>query len=163
MLLLLVVAVLLIRDSGGERDADTPLERSAKLEAEVLRVVDGDTIEVLVGGQEEHVRYIGVDTPESVTPGEPVECFGRRAGTLNERLVGGRRVTLRFDRERRDPYGRLLAYVYTGERMVNAELVRRGYARTLTIAPNDSRAALLARLERDAGRAGRGLWGRCDA
>jgi micrococcal nuclease len=161
--LLLVAAVLLIRGSEGERDADPRLERAAKLEAEVLRVVDGDTIEVLIAGQEEDVRYIGVDTPESVTPGELVECFGRRAGSFNQRLVGGRKVTLRFDRERRDPYGRLLAYVYVGDRMVNAELVRRGYARTLTIAPNDSRAVLLARLERDAGRAGRGLWGRCDA
>lgn len=163
MLLVLVAAFLLVRGEQGDRDAEAPPERSRSLEAEVLRVVDGDTIEVLVGGQEEDVRYIGVDTPESVTPGEPVECFGRRAGAFNERLVGGRRVTLRFDRERHDPYGRLLAYVYAGERMVNAELVRRGYARTLTIAPNDSRAALLARLERDAGRAGRGLWGRCDA
>ncbi|HZA88826.1 MAG TPA: thermonuclease family protein, partial [Solirubrobacterales bacterium] len=66
-----------------------------------------------------------------------------------------------FDRELRDRYGRLLAYVYVGSRLVNAELVRRGYARTLTIAPNDSRAGLLARLEREAGQAGRGLWGDC--
>jgi micrococcal nuclease len=163
VLLVLVAGFLLLRGDQGGSPSESPTDRARSLQAEVLRVVDGDTIEVLVGGQEEDVRYIGVDTPESVTPGEPVECFGRRAGTLNERLVGGRRVTLRFDRERRDPYGRLLAYVYAGERMVNAELVRRGYARTLTIAPNDSRAALLARLERDAGRAGRGLWGRCDA
>jgi micrococcal nuclease len=90
-----------------------------------------------------------------------VECFGRRAGAFNERLVGGREVTLRFDRELRDRYGRLLAYVYVGPRLVNAELVRRGYARTLTIAPNDSRAGLFARLEREAGQAGRGLWGEC--
>jgi micrococcal nuclease len=87
---------------------------------------------------------------------------------VNERLVGGRTVTLRFDVERRDVYGRLLAYVYLpgaapgGHALfVNAELVRRGLARTLTIPPNDSFASLFARLAARAGAAGRGLWGHC--
>jgi micrococcal nuclease len=70
-------------------------------------------------------------------------------------------VSLRFDRELRDSYGRLLAYVFVGRRMVNAVLVRRGYARTLAIAPNTAHEAHFARLEMRAGRAGRGLWGRC--
>ena len=165
--MLLIAAVGLLVGGGGWLGGDGQdgteqghgVGESAR--AEVLRVVDGDTIEVSMDGQVQDVRYIGVDTPESVTPGEPVECFGRRAGAFNERLVGGREVTLRFDRELRDRYGRLLAYVYVGPRLVNAELVRRGYARTLTIAPNDSRAGLFARLEREAGQAGRGLWGEC--
>jgi len=87
---------------------------------------------------------------------------------VNERLVGGRTVTLRFDAERRDVYGRLLAYVYLpgagpdGQALfVNAELARRGLARTLTIPPNDSHASLFARLAARAGVRGRGLWGRC--
>jgi micrococcal nuclease len=66
-----------------------------------------------------------------------------------------------FDRERRDVYGRLLAYVYVGKRFVNADLVRLGYARTLTIPPNVAHAGLFGRLARAAGRAGRGLWGVC--
>ena len=76
-------------------------------------------------------------------------------------------MRLRFGPERRDAYGRLLAYVFTAPTrasrrlFVNAELVRRGYARTLTIAPNDGRAPLLRRLERRAGRGGIGLWGVC--
>ncbi|MGH2990077.1 MAG: thermonuclease family protein [Solirubrobacterales bacterium] len=153
---------LLVWGDRGEDPADPPPEAPARdAVADVVRVVDGDTIEVSVGGRIEDVRYIGVDTPESVTPGEPVECFGREAGRFNERLVAGREVRLRFDAERRDDYGRLLAYVYAGPRLVNAELVRRGFARTLTIAPNDSRADLFARLEAAAGRAGRGLWGAC--
>ena len=164
--MLLIAAVGLLVGGGdwlgdGEDESDQGPAAGESAKAEVLRVVDGDTIEVSVDGQVQDVRYIGVDTPESVTPGEPVECFGRRAGAFNERLVGGREVTLRFDRELRDRYGRLLAYVYVGSRLVNAELVRRGYARTLTVAPNDSRAGLLARLEREAGQAGRGLWGDC--
>ena len=119
------------------------------------------------GGGEEAVRYIGIDTPETVKPDTPVQCGGPEAHDANERLVGGRTVTLRFDAERRDVYGRLLAYVYlprpAGRQplFVNAELVRRGLARTLTIPPNDSFASLFARLAARAGAAGRGLWGRC--
>jgi micrococcal nuclease len=135
----------------------------------VTRVVDGDTIDVrMPDGDDETVRYIGIDTPETVKPGTPVQCGGPEAHAVNERLVGGQTVTLRFDAERRDVYGRLLAYVYLpgggrGGRplFVNAELARRGLARTLTIAPNDSHAALFARLAARAGVRGRGLWGRC--
>ena len=125
--------------------------------------MDGDTIVVRLDGRSERVRYIGVDTPESVKPGEPVECYALAASHFNERLVEGERVRLVFDAERRDTYGRLLAYVYLGDRFVNAELVRRGYATTLTIEPNDRFADLFARLERRAGAAGRGLWGECEA
>jgi micrococcal nuclease len=127
----------------------------------VVRAVDGDTIQVLLEGRRRYVRYIGVDTPETVKPDTPVQCFGTQAHDFNERLVGGRSVRLVLGRERTDKYGRLLAYVYAGPRFVNAELVARGYARTLTIAPNDRYAPLFARLARRAGRLGRGLWGVC--
>ncbi len=133
----------------------------------MVRVIDGDTIEVSIEGQDEDVRYIGVDTPETVKPGTPVQCFGPQASAENHRLVEGRTVRLVFDRERRDAYGRLLAYVYTQargnaarSRFVNAALVRDGYARTLTIAPNTAHASALRRLQARAGRAGRGLLGR---
>ncbi len=129
--------------------------------AYVVRAVDGDTIEVRLGGRLEDVRYIGVDTPETVKPGTPVQCFGPQASRFDHHLVEHRRVRLVFGVERRDVYGRLLAYVYLGERFVNAELVRRGLARTLTIAPNDRFAGHFKRLEMAAARAGRGLWGRC--
>ena len=154
---------------GGDGGDATPTAPSVR--AHVARVVDGDTIEVSIDGAEEDVRYIGIDTPETVKPGTPVECYGPRASTENHRLVEGRTVRLVFDRERRDVYGRLLAYVYTrtkdgGDgagrpRFVNAELVRLGYARTLTIAPNTAHEGLFSRLEARAGQAGRGLWGSC--
>ena len=127
----------------------------------MLEVIDGDTIAVrLDGGPVEHVRYIGVDTPES-TPGQPLECFGHEAAAMNRRLVGGARVTLEPGVERRDDYGRLLAYVRARGVFVNARLVSRGYARTLTIAPNDARARLFERLEGRAGRRGLGIWRVC--
>ncbi|MQA74139.1 MAG: thermonuclease [Solirubrobacterales bacterium] len=163
--LLVVLVVVLVTGGGGDGAGDDSPDSGGgpgeSVTARVDRVVDGDTIEVLLDGAEEDVRYIGVDTPESVKPGTPVECYGMAASHFNERLVGGRTVRLVFDAERRDSYGRLLAYVYLGDRFVNAELVRRGYATTLTIAPNDSHATLFDRLAQEAGRAGRGLWGAC--
>jgi micrococcal nuclease len=131
--------------------------------ARVVRVVDGDTIVASVGGREERVRYIGMDTPEDVKPGTPVQCYSRRAAAENRRLVAGRRVRLVQDAEARDRYGRLLAYVYrqSDGLFVNAELVRLGYARPLTIPPNTAHEAEIARLAGTARRAGRGLWSRC--
>jgi micrococcal nuclease len=154
LLIALVLAAVAV--AGGER----VLGGEEPGEAVVERVVDGDTI-VLRGG--ERVRYIGVDTPESVKPGSPVECFAKAASRANARLVEGERVRLAYDAERRDRYGRTLAYVHRRRDglFVNAELVRRGYATTLTIPPNVRHAAELRRLARGARRAGLGLWSRC--
>jgi micrococcal nuclease len=139
-------------------------------------VVDGDTIEVRLEGRIEDVRLIGVDTPETVKPDTPVQCFGERASHFTKRRLTGRRVRLVFGVERRDVYGRLLAYVYlarwtlhlpphvqspTRGLLFNAILVRRGFARSLTIPPNDRFAPRIRRLELAAARAGRGLWGAC--
>lgn len=126
----------------------------------VTRVVDGDTIVV---GPEERVRLIGIDTPESVKPGTPVECFAREAGAFLEKLLEGRRVRLELDVEERDRYGRLLAYVYrrSDGLFVNAELVRRGYATVATFPPNVRHVEEFVRLQREARAAGRGLWSRC--
>jgi micrococcal nuclease len=142
------------RGRGGERGREV---------ARVVRVVDGDTIAVRLHGRRERVRYIGVDTPESVKPGTPVQCFAHAASAANARLVAGREVRLVLDRERRDRYGRLLAYVYrlADGRFVNAELVRAGYAHTLTIPPNDRFASRFAALQAAARRRGRGLWRAC--
>jgi|SRR6188472_2354654 len=148
-----VVALLIGR--GDDSHAST-------LHGQVVRVVDGDTIQVrLEGGRTERVRYIGIDTPESVKPGTPVQCFAKKASHFNAGLVAGRDVTLKTDAEERDRYGRLLAYVYAGPEFVNRELVARGYARTLTIPPNVAHADEFARLARRAREAGLGLWRAC--
>lgn len=171
LVLVVAIAVLVLggekggRSGGPGERGDDPAEAGSPDDSgvgvTVTRVVDGDTVEVSLGGETEDVRYIGVDTPESVAPGEPVECFGKRASGFNQRLVEGRMVRLSFDDERRDRYGRLLAYVHLGPLFVNAELVRRGYARTLAIPPNTGHAQLFARLQQEAGDAGRGLWTAC--
>jgi len=157
LVLIVVVALLILRPWEGGGPDDGP----ATVQAFVTRVVDGDTIEARIGDRVEDVRYIGVDTPETVKPDTPVQCFGPQASAFNHRLVERRPVRLVLGAERRDTYGRLLAYVYLGRRFVNATLVRRGLARTLTIPPNDRFAPLLRRLELGAARAGRGLWGAC--
>ena len=146
------------------RDEDDRLD--ASVGGRVVRVIDGDTIRVALDDPREQrtVRYIGVDTPETVKPGEPVQCYGEAASAFNRRLVAGRRVRLVLGRERRDRYGRLLAYVNVeGGALVEDELLRGGYARTLTIPPNDDRASHFALLERRARRQGRGLWTACPA
>jgi micrococcal nuclease len=157
--LLAVLGAVLLRPWEGVGGGGEAGPASAY--AYVIRAIDGDTVEVRLEGRLEDVRYIGVDTPETVDPEAPVQCFGHRASDFNHALVEGRRVRLVFGVERRDVYGRLLAYVHLGDRFVNAELVRRGLARTLTIAPNDRYAERFRRLEMRAARAGRGLWGAC--
>ncbi len=154
--LLVAVALLILRPWEGGR-AEGPAEAVVP----VTRVVDGDTIEVRIGGKLEDVRLIGVDTPETVKPGTPVQCFGPRASHFTKRLLEGRTVRLVFGVERRDVYGRLLAYVHLGRRFVEAMLARRGLARSLTIPPNDRFAPLFEGLALRAARAGRGLWGAC--
>jgi micrococcal nuclease len=157
--ILLVLAVAAYTAAAGDGSPARGPESGGK----VVRVVDGDTIHVQVGGRDETVRYIGVDTPESVKPGTPVQCFAKGASAFNKRLVAGERVRLVPDAEARDRYGRLLAYVYRDRDglFVNAVLVRRGYAVPLTIPPNVAHADDFRRLAASARRKGRGLWSSC--
>jgi micrococcal nuclease len=131
--------------------------------ARVVRVVDGDTILVRLAGRRERLRYIGIDAPESVKPGAPVECFGPQASAFNRRLLEGEQVRLERDVSARDRYDRLLAYVYRVRDglFVNAELVRRGFARARAYPPDTRHVARLAALERSARKEGRGLWRTC--
>jgi micrococcal nuclease len=124
----------------------------------VEQVVDGDTIHVRLGARVEKVRYIGINTPEVHHPTKGEEPGGREATQVNRRLVEGKRMRLELDVRERDRYGRLLAYVWVGDVMVNAELVRLGYAQVMTIPPNVRHQELLLKLQREAREAGRGLW-----
>ena len=135
-----------------------PVASAVPLEGTVVRVVDGDTIHVKFGERVEKVRYIGVNTPEVHHPTKGEEPGGREAMEANRRLVAGRRVRLETDVQARDRYGRLLAYVWVGDVMVNAELVRQGYAQVMTVPPNVRHQELFVKLQREAREAGRGLW-----
>ena len=130
----------------------------ASLDGTVVRIVDGDTIHVRVGDRVEKVRYIGVNTPELHHPRKGEEPGGREAAAVNRDLVDGKRVALELDVRTRDRYGRLLAYVWIQEKMVNAELVRLGYAQVMTVPPNVRYQRLFLELQREARAANRGLW-----
>jgi micrococcal nuclease len=147
--------------------------RSRALEGPVVYVVDGDTIHVRLEHGVEKVRYIGVNAPEIAQlrghtrgpdPRRGPRHFphstaaGEAARRLNIELVSGKHVRLELDRERRDQYKRLLAYVWVGDTMINAELVRRGYAEVMHIPPDFLHRALFLRLQDEAREAGRGLW-----
>ncbi len=132
--------------------------------ATVVRVVDGDTVVADVGGQEERVRLIGIDTPESVKKGSPVECFGKEASHRTaELLPEGTPVRLVLDVEERDRYERLLAYVYRASDglFVNLALVTDGYAGLLTYPPNVAHTDDFRRAVTDARADGVGLWAAC--
>jgi len=127
--------------------------------AQVTRVVDGDTIEVQIAGATYRVRYIGIDTPETVDPRRPVGCYGREASERNRQLVEGKTVGLEKDVSETDDFGRLLRYVWVDGEMVNATLVREGYATAATYPPDVKHQELFLSLQQEAIEAGRGLWG----
>jgi micrococcal nuclease len=134
--------------------------------ATVEHVVDGDTIDVLIDGTEERIRFTGIDTPETarLDTGTPAECFGDEATAFTESLLPvGTPVRLERDVVGRDDYGRILAYVYRADDgiFVNYEIVRQGYARPLTIPPNETHAELMVGAARNAERDDIGLWSAC--
>ena len=133
-------------------------QSATTLEGTVVRAVDGDTAQVRIGHRVEKVRYIGVNTPEIHHPRKGEEPGGRQAHAVNRELVEGKRVRLELDVQSRDRYGRLLAYVWRHGTMINAELVRLGYAQVMTVPPNVRYQDLFLKLQRDARLAGRGLW-----
>ncbi|MBI2170315.1 MAG: thermonuclease family protein [Actinobacteria bacterium] len=148
-------------EPGGAGTQTTPLEDGER--ASVAGVVDGDTLDHTNGTR---IRLIGIDTPETKDPRKPVECFGREAAArLATLLPAGTEVTLVYDIERLDRYGRTLAYVYrTSDGLfVNAAMVADGYASAFTYPPNVEHAEEFVRLEREAREANRGLWAACRA
>lgn len=164
-LAVLVVIVVIVAVSCGTDRGSSDTEGSGS-NATVVRVVDGDTIVVDIRGTTERVRLIGVDTPESVKPNSPVECYGKEASAHTKDLLPeGARVRLVLDVEERDRYRRLLAYVYRSadDVFVNLALATDGYAGLLTYPPNVAHVEELREAVASARRDGRGLWSACAA
>jgi micrococcal nuclease len=151
-------------DEGGAPTIESTIEPTGLPEGDdhrIVRVVDGDTVEV---DGDLTVRLIGVDTPETQHPSLGVQCYGREATTFTEELLpAGTEVRLVTDVERLDRYDRTLAYVYRrGDGLfVNAELVRAGYAQVATFPPNVAHVEELLDAQRAARDAARGLWQAC--
>lgn len=155
---LALVACSSEQDPGGPGDA---LDANATM----VRAVDGDTIVVDVGGTEESVRLIGINTPESVDRSRPVMCFGKEASThMAELLPPGTPLRLERDVEPRDRYDRLLAYVYRASdgRFVNLAMVEDGFANFYTFPPNVEHTEAFRSAARTARQDGTGLWSACE-
>lgn len=146
----LLVSLLVSGCGLGQSDPDI---------AQVVRVVDGDTIEVSFNGSTEKVRLIGVDTPETVHPTIGVEPYGREASNFSKEKLADKTVRLEFDVEERDRYGRLLAYVWLEEELFNEVLLQEGYAQLATYPPNVKYVERFKAAQKEAREAGRGLWG----
>jgi micrococcal nuclease len=156
------VGALLVLLAACADDGDSAGNTSAN--AVIIEVVDGDTVEVEIAGEEERVRLIGIDTPETKHPTKPVECYGPEATAFTASLLPpGTDVLIERDLVGRDDYGRLLGYIHvpaTGA-FVNREIVRRGYALPLTIEPNSTYAGEFADDARAAERENLGIWAEC--
>lgn len=124
----------------------------------VTKVIDGDTIEIEGGVR---VRYIGIDTPETVHPSRPVQCFGREASNKNKELVEGKFVKLEKDVSETDKYARLLRYIYVGDVFINDFLVREGYAYSSSYPPDIKHQDQFLAAQIEARENNRGLWGSC--
>jgi len=131
--------------------------------ATVIKVVDGDTVVLSINGSTETVRLIGVNTPETVHPTKPVECFGPQASAFMHSVLKPKtKVQLRRDVEARDRYQRLLVYLYmTDGTFINQELLRLGFARTMSIQPNTAFASKFAAVQTQANKNRIGLWLNC--
>lgn len=137
--------------------------------AVVVRIVDGDTVMLrsdgdgLVSADATRVRLLEIDTPESVVPDQPVECYGPESTkALEDLLPVGSQVSVLPDRELMDPYDRMLLYLWNDDgEFVNLEMVRSGAAEAVLFEPNDRYIELLRRAERKARAASRGMWGAC--
>ena len=154
-------------DIENENSNDLDLEQNGQptesiekqeLLFKVIKVIDGDTIKL---ENSEVVRYIGIDTPETVHPSEPVQCFGKEASDKNKELVEGKMVKLEKDITDRDKYGRLLRYVWVDDLFVNDELVRQGYAYAYTYPPDVKYTEQFVQAQQEARENNRGLWAGC--
>jgi micrococcal nuclease len=127
----------------------------------VTKVVDGDTIDVEIDGKVERVRLIGIDTPETVDPRKPVECFGKEASDRAKKVLGGQSVKLEADatQDERDKYGRLLRYVFLADGTnFNEQMIRDGYAHEYTYHLPYKYQTEFKTAEKEAKAAKRGLW-----
>ena len=139
------------------------------VQAVIVRAVDGDTAVVKVDGQERRVRFLGVDTPETVHPNKPVQFFGKEASNFTKESLNGRRVWLEYDANPQDRYGRHLAYIWLNnpktinetsirENMFNAKLLLGGYAKVMIIKPNKRYESEFKKFQEEARNKKLGVW-----
>ncbi|QLK86249.1 thermonuclease family protein [Staphylococcus sp. 17KM0847] len=155
---IIVLGVQYLNQSGPFANSNHPDKEDTYT---VKRVIDGDTIIVSKPGQEdERVRLIGVDTPETVKPNTPVQPYGKAASNYTKKHLTHQQVTLEYDREKTDRYGRTLAYVWLGDDMFNVMLAKEGLARAKFYPPNDKYRILIEQAQKEAQKKQLNIWER---
>lgn len=152
-LAVLLSLVILITACGSK-----PASVAGRERVKVERIVDGDTLEVTMKGKKEKVRLIGVDTPETKKPNTPVMFYGKEASAYTKKRLEKETVELEFDVDKKDPYDRLLVYVWIGEELFNRTLVQEGYARIATYPPNVKYVDAFKQDQETARNKKKGLW-----
>ncbi|EKF6163689.1 thermonuclease family protein [Staphylococcus pseudintermedius] len=160
--LILVIAIVVlifqyINGDGPFKKSSTDVRGESYL---VKRVIDGDTIIIDKDGQDERVRLIGVDIPETVKPNTPVQPYGKAASNFTKKHLTNQRVRLEYDREPKDKYGRTLAYVWLGDEMFNVKLAKEGLARAKFYPPNDKYRILIEQAQKEAQKKQLNIWER---
>ncbi|MGD6793385.1 thermonuclease family protein [Metabacillus indicus] len=143
-----------------EKPQDTQENSSESfIEAEVVKVIDGDTVKVMTEGREETLRLLLVDTPETVHPNKPVQPFGPEASRFAKDTLSGKKVELELDVGERDKYGRLLVYLHVDGKMFNEMLIEKGFARVgYVYAPNTKHVDRFYELQKQAQQSEIGIW-----
>ena len=163
----LAVSLVLLNNSSLKKDyavdlVSTNTEKSLAREiVRILRVIDGDTIEVWINNKEEAIRLIGIDAPETVDPRKPVQCFGKEAGNKTKEMLGNQIVKLVSDSTQgnRDKYGRLLRYVFLNGVNFNKLMISQGFAHEYTHLNNPYQyQSEFKNAEKEARRKKIGLW-----
>jgi len=145
-----------LQDSQVEAtEVEAPTKPDNLEQVTIARVIDGDTVVTLKG---ERIRYIGIDTPETVHPYKDIEFYGQEASNKNKALVEGKTVELEKDISKTDRYGRTLAYIWLNDEMINATLVREGYAYAYTYPPDVKYSDYFLMLQKQAQDKKKGLW-----
>lgn len=162
-----IIAGFLIFGNGRQIEArQVALETDKQETFSVKRVVDGDTLDVIIEGKTERLRLIGIDTPETVDPRKPVECFGKEASKKAKQLLSNKTVKLESDptQGERDKYGRLLRYVVLPDgQSFNKLMISEGYAYEYTYSTPYKYQAEYKQAQKEASSAKRGLWSSCPA
>ena len=169
-LIMLLIAAVCVYFFGGNVTSEHSDDSNGEfISGVVVRAVDGDTAVIRVNGEDRRVRFLGVDTPETVHPNKPVQFYGKEASNFTKESLNGKNVWLEYDASPTDKYNRHLAYIWTSrpnsinessmrESMFNAKLLLGGYAKVMIIKPNGKYADFFRKFESEAKTAKRGLW-----
>ena len=172
-IILLIIAAAVIYFAGGDlslfNDNGAEQDNSGLIQGIVVRAVDGDTAVIRVNGKDRRVRFLGVDTPETVHPTKGVQPYGKEASNFTKESLNGRQVWLEYDKSPQDRYNRHLAYIWLSKPkainnetirrdMFNAKLLAGGYAKVLIIKPNDKYEKIFKEIQNEAKNSKLGMW-----